>query len=57
MHDFWATDVLRVYALVVVGTWGCRALTAVLGEPRTRVRAWALRCVLLAFLARWVGVL
>jgi len=57
MHDFWATDVLRVDAALVIDTWSFRAVRGWLGEPRTRLVVWVLRLVVLAIAARWVGVL
>ncbi len=56
MEGFWATEVIRIYAMLLVGTWGVRAASAWFGEPSTRGRAWALRLVVFAITARWLGV-
>jgi hypothetical protein len=56
MHEFWATQVLRVWAAALLTLWGCRVLRAVFDEPATRLGAWAARLVLAALAARCMGV-
>ena len=57
MQDFWATEVLRVWAAGLLALWGSRVLRAAFDEPVTRLGAWATRLVLVAVAARCVGLL
>jgi hypothetical protein len=57
MHEFWATEVLRVWAAALLALWGWRVLRAVFDEPATRLGAWAARLALVALAARCTGVL
>jgi hypothetical protein len=57
MHEFWATEVLRVWAAVLLAVWGWRLLRAVFDEPATRLGAWATRLAVVALAARCMGLM
>jgi hypothetical protein len=57
MHEFWATEVLRVWATALLALWGWRVVRAVFDEPATPLGAWAARLAVVALAARCVGLM